>query len=109
MRWKMILGTMVAVGAVVSTQVRGQEKPAGSEAAGTAAQQDGAAANPSGGGYGTYVAGPATVAADGVPVAKPNPMSDFEKRSRKFGESPIEMPLLDDPRANGAAADKQTK
>jgi hypothetical protein len=108
MRWKMILGTMVAVGAVASTQVRAQEKPAASEAA-APAQQGGASGNSTAGGYGTYVAGPATVDANGVPVAKPNPMSRFEKRSREFGNSPIQTPLLDDPRADGAAGDQQTK
>ncbi len=129
MRWNMVLGMIIAVGSLAATEVRAQENAAESGATAIPAQQDDAAGNPPGdnprseastkstkssatsdsAGYGTYVKGPATVDADGVPVPKPNPMSDFMKRSRTFDGLPIEMPLLDDPREDGSATDGQTK
>jgi hypothetical protein len=113
---------IVAVGSLAATEVRAQEDAAGSGATAPSAQQDDAAGNepsdkaqskastksdPSD--YGTYVDGPATVDADGVPVPKPNPMSEFRKSSRTFDNVPIEMPLVDDPRTDGSATDGQTK
>jgi hypothetical protein len=118
----MVLGLIVAIGSLAATEARAQEDAAGSGATAPSAQQGDAAGNepsenpqskattksdPSD--YGTYVDGPATVDADGVPVPKPNPMSDFRKRSRTFDNVPIEMPLLDDPRTDGSATDGQTK
>jgi hypothetical protein len=113
MRWNLMLGTMIAVGALATTEVRAQENAAGNGSTAAAAQQKDAAGNAasdtSGDNYGAYVDGPATVDADGVPVAKPNPMSRFEKRSQPFDNMPIGMPLVDDPRADGPAPDGQTK
>jgi hypothetical protein len=113
---------IVAVGSLAATEVRAQENAAGSGATATSAQQDDAAGNASSDNpqskattksdrsdYGTYVDGPATVDANGVPVPKPNPMSDFRERSRTFDNVPIEMPLLDDSRADDSATDGQTK
>jgi hypothetical protein len=56
-----------------------------------------------------YVDGPSTVDADGVPVAKPNPMFKLLKRSGGSGEMPVEQPLVDDPRKDGSATNGQTK
>jgi len=42
-------------------------------------------------------------------VAKPNPMSDFLERARLFGPNAVGMPLVDDYRTDGSAADGQTK
>ncbi len=134
MRWNMVLGMIVAVGSLAATEVRAQENAAGSGATAIPAQQDDAAGNPAGdnpqseattkstqsktpgqsatsdsAAYGSYVKGPATVDADGVPVPKPNPMSEFRKSSRTFDNVPIEMPLVDDPRTDGSATDRQTK
>jgi hypothetical protein len=127
MRWNLILGTMVAVGALAATEVRAQGSVAESGMNATTAQQGDAAGNPSSDDaqpkakstrsksktsaptpYGAYVEGPSTVDADGVPVAKPNPMSRFKKRSRAFDNMPVEMPLVDDPR-DGPAPDQQAK
>jgi hypothetical protein len=116
MRWKMMLGMMVAVGSLTATRAQAN---AGDETSATPAQQEDTAGNPAGdnahpgqsadAGYGKYVEGPATVDADGVPVAKPNPMSHFEKNARTDNNVPVEMPLVDDPRTDKPAADGQTK
>jgi hypothetical protein len=112
----MMLGMIVAVGSLAASGARAQENAAGTAATETPAQQDDAARNPQGetakadpAKYGEYVPGPATVDADGVPVAKPNPMSDFLDRSRAFGDMPIEMPLVDDPRTDDSATEAETK
>ena len=103
MRWNLMLGTMMVVGALAATNVRAQEsdnsnaKSAESDASAKSAQPP----------YGAYVAGPATVDAQGVPVAKPNPMSRFKKRSRALDNLPMETPLVD--QSNGSASDSQTK
>ena len=120
MRWNMMLGMIVAVGSL--TAARAQASVAGDGTNATPAQQADTAGNPpsdkpqsnspgqsekSGSSdYGTYVKGPATVDADGVPVAKPNPIAHFEKDAR--GDNvPVEMPLIDDPRTD--SPDAQTK
>ena len=116
MKWNLMLGTMVAVGLLATTEVRAQE----SAAAGTPALQNDGASNPSGDGsqpnavanaapaYGTYVEDPATVDADGVPIANPNPMSNFLNRSRPLDTPEAPLPLLDDPRTE-VSASGQTK
>jgi hypothetical protein len=103
MRWNMILGMIVAVGSLASTEARAQETTQPTES--KAPEQN--ATSPHG--YGMYVDGPATTDADGVPVAKPNPMSKFVKRSGAAGKMPIEQPLLSDPREDSSATDAQTK
>jgi hypothetical protein len=108
----MILGMMVAVGSLAATQARAQEADNPQSEASTKSTESktpGQSATSDSSAYGTYVKGPATVDADGVPVPKPNPMSDFQKRSRAFDGMPIEMPLVDDPRTDGSATDGQTK
>jgi hypothetical protein len=101
MRW-MIVGTMVAVGSLATTAVRAQESGAGT---GTAAT--GQVAQPQRSPYGAYVSGDATTDADGVRVAKPNPMSRFLDGDK--GEPPVEAPLVDEPPADasGTGAEMQ--
>jgi hypothetical protein len=111
MKWNMVLGMIVAVGSLAATEARAQENTAESGAAAnsTKSKTPGQSATSDSAAYGSYVKGPATVDADGVPVPKPNPMSDFMKKSRTFDSLPIEMPLVDDPRTDGSATDGQTK
>jgi hypothetical protein len=104
MKWNMMLGMIVAVGALAATGARAQETAQSTQA--KAPEQSATAHHDD---YGSYVDGPATVDADGVPVAKPNPMSRFLKQSRKFGDIPIDQPLVDDHRTDGSATDGQTK
>src|ERR1700682_297708 len=96
MRWKMMLGMIVAVGSLTAT--RAKANVAGDETNATPAQQDDTAGNPPGDNaqskspgqsaksgsadYGAYFDGPATTDAEGVPVAKPNPIAHFEKDAR---------------------------
>jgi len=105
MELKMVVAVIVAVGSLAATGARAQDSAAGTGATATEART--AASPPAA--YGSYVKGPATVDADGVPVAEPNPMSDFLQRSREFGPGPFAMPLVDDPRTDGPATDGQTK
>ncbi len=104
MRWNMMLGMIVTVGSLAATEVLAQETAKGTE---SKAPEQGETSHHDD--YGMYVDGPSTVDADGVPVAKPNPMSRFQKRSGASGKMPIEQPLVDDPRKNGSATDGQTK
>jgi hypothetical protein len=110
MRWNVMLGTIVAIGTLAATQAPAQQSAAGSEANATPGRQDDAAANAPDA-YGAYVAGPSTPDADGVPVAKPNPMAHFEKEEKQSGDDnvPVETPLVSDPRTDGSAGDPQTK
>jgi len=96
----MIVGAMV--GSLAATAVRAQESDAGAGA--TATGQNAQSDLPA---YGAYVAGPATRDADGVPVAKPNPMSNFMDGARD--EPPIEMPLVDAPPADASGTDANTQ
>jgi hypothetical protein len=100
MRW-MIVGTMVAVGSLGATAARAQESDAGTGATATqqSAQQDSPA-------YGAYVSGPVTVDADGVPVAKPNAMSQFIDEDK--GSPPTGSPLTDAP-AEASGSDAETQ
>jgi hypothetical protein len=95
-----MLGTIIAIGALAATEVRAQSISAGSESTPAPGLQDDAAANAPADG---------TVGADGVPVAKPNPMSDFLVRARQLGNAPVEMPLVDDFRTDGTGTDGDTK
>jgi len=105
MKWNMVFGMIVAVGSLTATAVSAQENAAGTGATATKVQT--AKSHPAP--YGTYVEGPATVDANGVPVANPNPMSDFLERARQLGPTEVEMPLVDDFRTDGSATDGQTK
>jgi hypothetical protein len=87
-----MLGTLVAVGLFGAMNVRAETATETAAASAPAQQQDVAPA------YGLYVNGPVTVDADGVPVARPNPMHDFLERDREFNRMPIEAPLESDQR-----------
>jgi hypothetical protein len=97
---RMFIGAMVAAGSLAATAVRAQETDAG-----TAATATGQSAQPVRPAYGAYVVGDATTDADGVPVAKPNPMSRFLEDTEEG--PPIEMPLVDEPPANSSGSDTQ--
>ena len=99
MKWNVMIGTMAAVGMLGAAQVRAQETSANNAAASTSAQQPNAAPA-----YGTYVNGPSTRDADGVPVAEPNAISDFEKRSQAFDGTETSQPLVDDARTDTSAS-----
>ena len=101
MRW-MIVGTMVAVGSLAATAVRAQESDAGMGA--TVTSQS---AQPDSPAYGAYVSGPATVDADGIPVAKPNPMSQFMDENKD--SPPVEAPLVDVPPVDASGSDTDTQ
>ena len=100
MRW-MIVGTMVAAGSLSATAVRAQESNAGS---GAIATEHSAQSQPPA--YGAYVSGPSTIDADGVPVAKPNPMSEFLDGAKD--DPPVETPLVDAPPTDTSGTDAET-
>ena len=99
MRW-MIVGAMV--GSLAATAVRAQEIDTGTEATATghSTQSDSPA-------YGAYVAGPATPDAEGVPVAKPNPMSRFLEGAKD--EPPVGIPLVDEPPTDASGTDAEVQ
>jgi len=105
MKWNMVFGMMAAVGSLTATAARAQENAAGDAA--TATEGKTATSDPAD--YGRVVEEPATVDADGVPVAKPNPMSDFLKQAQQQGETgiAIEMPLVSDFRTDDSTTDGQ--
>src|SRR6266849_5883933 len=105
MKWNMVFAMMLAVGSLTATAARAQGDAAGS----ATTASEGKTATSDAPAYGMDFNEPATPDADGVPVAKPNPMSDFLERARQFGPTGVEMPLVDDVRTVGSATDGQTK
>ncbi|TMB05324.1 MAG: hypothetical protein E6J64_11195 [Deltaproteobacteria bacterium] len=103
MKWNMVFAMMIAMGSLTATAARAQDNAAASGATAT----EGQTATSKSDAYGTVVDEPATVDADGVPVAKPNPMSDFLKRARQQGEPAVEMPLVSDFRTDDSTTDGQ--
>ena len=103
MKWNMVFAMMIAMGSLTATAARAQDNAAASGATAT----EGQTATSKSDAYGTVVDEPATVDADGVPVAKPNPMSDFLKRARQQGETEVEMPLVSDFRTDDSTTDGQ--
>jgi len=103
MKWNMVFAMMIAMGSLTATAARAQDNAAASGATAT----EGQTATSKSDAYGTIVDEPATVDADGVPVAKPNPMSDFLKRARQQGEPAVEMPLVSDFRTDDSTTDGQ--
>ena len=99
MRWMMV-GTMIAAGSLAATAVRAQDNNAGTGATATGQSQQ---SDPPP--YGAYVKGPATIDADGVPVANPNPMSRFLNGA---DELPFAMPLVDPPPTDDSGTDAAT-
>src|SRR4051794_10438894 len=102
MRWTMLFAAIVAAGTLSASAARAQDETATATATATATHT----ATPDAG-TGTDVDEQTTVDANGMPVAKPNPMSDFLKRSRQQGTTAVEMPLVDDPWADGPATGGQ--
>ena len=96
-----MVGTMIAAGSLAATAVRAQDNNAGTGATATGQSQQ---SDPPP--YGAYVKGPATIDADGVPVAKPNPMSRFLNGA---DELPFAMPLVDPPPTDASGTNAQTK
>jgi len=88
MRWNVIFGMIGAVGSLAATEVRAEGNAAVSGATATPGSEERRE--------------PYTVNADGTLSRTPNPMSDFQKRSRRFDFMPMETPLLDDPREDGS-------
>jgi len=103
MKWNMVFAMMIAMGSLTATAARAEDNAAASGATAT----EGQTATSKSDAYGTVVDEPATVDADGVPVAKPNPMSDFLKRARQQGEPAVEMPLVSDFRTDDSTTDGQ--
>ena len=83
----MIVGTMIAAASLAATAARAQESDDGTKA--TATEQSAQPQRPP---YGAYFNGPATTDADGVPVAKPNPMSRYLDQTQEG--PPIDMPMV---------------
>ena len=104
MKWNMVFAMMIAMGSLTATAARAQDNAAASGATAT----EGQTATSKSDAYGTVVDEPATVDADGVPVAKPNPMSDFLKRAREQGTTEVGMPLVSDYRTDDSTTDGQT-
>ena len=103
MKWNMVLATMLAVGSLTATAARAQDDVA--DAGTTTSEAKTETSKPPE--YGMDFNEPATVDADGVPVAKPNPMSRFLERSRQLGGGDVEVPLVDDWRTDAPATDGQ--
>ena len=93
---------MVAAGSLAATAVQAQESDAGT--GDTATEQSAESQSPA---YGAYVSGPATIDADGVPVAKPNPMSEFLDGAKD--DPPVETPLVDAPPTDASGTDAETQ
>jgi len=99
---RMIIGAMVAAGSLAAAAVRAQEPDEG-----TAAGATERTAQPVRPAYGAWVTGDATTDANGVPVAKPNPMSRYLEDTEEG--PPIDMPLVDEPPANSSGSDTQAQ
>jgi len=105
MNWRKVFGMAVAVGALTATAVRAGEDAIRNDV--PAEQKD--APSDSAPAAAAHPDDPQTVAADGVPVRKPNPISDFLKRAEQLGDADVEMPLVDDFRTDGTGTDGDHK
>jgi hypothetical protein len=104
MNWKTMFGMMLALGSLTAAAARAQERPAPSDAPAVDAQIAKSHAAP----HEAY-AQDDLVVADGVPLEKPNPISDFLDRARQLGNAPVEEPLVDDFRTDGTGTDGHYK
>jgi len=102
MKWKTMLGMMLALGSLTATAARAQEHAAPSASTATDAQVAHWHAAP-------REAYTQETEVDGVPVEKPNPISAFLDRARQLGNVPVEAPLVDDFRTDGTGTDGQYK
>ncbi|MFL5309831.1 MAG: hypothetical protein ACJ79H_05185 [Myxococcales bacterium] len=103
MKWKTLFAMMLAVGSSTATAARAQDDVP--DAAATTSEAKTATSKPPA--YGMDFNEPATIDADGIPVAKPNPMSRFLERSDQLGGGDVEAPLVDDWRTDAPATDGQ--
>jgi hypothetical protein len=103
MKWNTLMATMLAVGTLTATAARAQDGAADAGTTSTEAKTDTSKAPE----YGMEYNGPTTVDADGVPVAKPNAISEFMERSRQLGGGDVEAPYVSDWRTDAAASDGQ--
>jgi hypothetical protein len=105
MKSSRIFGVVVAVGLLATTAVRAQDSDAAKEVGGAKAATNKSkapkrAVMPP---YGAYVDGPATTDAQGVPVAKPNPLSREEEEGALGGMGDVPGELTDDSNVSDAA------
>jgi hypothetical protein len=95
-----IFGVIVAAGLIATTAVRAQDNNAASGMNDTAASPKPQAQRPR---YGQWVNGPATTDADGIPVAKPNPISREEDNGGLGGIDLIPGPLTDESNSSSSS------
>jgi hypothetical protein len=95
-----VFGVIVAAGSLAAMEVRAQEADAGSSESGakapaksSKAQKRSQKSQPQPTPYGDVVNGPATTDAEGIPVAKPNPLSEEKKEGDLggIGNTPGEL------------------
>lgn len=103
MKWNTMMAMVLAVGSLTATAARAQDAAADAGTTKMEAKTDTSKASD----YGMDFDEPATVDADGIPVAKPNPMSRFLERSDQLGAGEVELPLVSDWRNDVPATDGQ--
>jgi hypothetical protein len=102
-----VFGVIVAAGSLAAAGVRAQDADAGSAASGAKASKKskaskrGAKTQQQPTPYGEVVDGPATTDAQGIPVAKPNPISEEKKEGELGGIGNTPGELTDDSNASG--------
>jgi len=105
-----VFGAIVAAGSLAAMQVRAQDADAGSSESGAQAPAKSSKAKkgsqksqrqPTP--YGEVVNGPATTDAEGIPVAKPNPLSEEKKEGQLGGIGNTPGELTDDSNSSDAA------
>jgi hypothetical protein len=114
MRLRRVFGVIVAVGSLAATAVVAQDGGTASGASDAKASTKSkarkrAAKSRQPTKYGDVVNGPATTDAQGVPVAKPNPLSREQEEGVLGGIGTIPGELTDDSNVSGAAKSSDTK
>jgi hypothetical protein len=114
MRWKVILGTMVAIGSMAAAGARAQATVTDNGSSVSASEQadagpgalpvDESQANV----RGKTSNAEETENADGTESAEPNPMSRFLKSLREDGDPAVAMPLVDDWRTTDTSTGGQS-
>ncbi len=104
-----VFGVIVAAGSLAGAGARAQDAEAGSAANGAAVSTKSKARKRSAKSqqkpipYGAVVDGPATPDADGVPVARPNPLSEEKKLGELGGIGDTPGELTDETNASAGA------
>ena len=107
MKLSRVFGVLVVAGSLTAAGVHAQESDAGSAASETKpstkskARKRGAKSQQRPTPYGEVVNGPATTDAQGVPVARPNPISREKKEGELGGVGNVPGELTDDSNAAG--------